>query len=79
MCDRQQDSLGKCAYYQMPNHSGNVVISVEIEVELPDGTSFTTFFRSKWFLEKYIFKGNLPVGIRADAFEDYEVEEFFTG
>lgn len=49
-----------------------------MEVILPDGASFTTFFRSKWFLDKYIFKGNLPVGIRADAFEDYEVEERFS-
>ena len=77
MCDRQQENLGKCACYQMPNRSGNVMISFEVEVSLPDGKSFTTFFRSKWFLETFILKGNLPVGIRANSFEDYVIEERF--
>ena len=44
MCDRQQESLGKYACYQMPNRSGNVVILVEMEFLLPDGALFTTFF-----------------------------------
>ena len=77
MCDRQQESLSRCACYQMFNQSGNVMISVEIKVCLPDSTSFTTIFRSKWFLETYILNGNLLVGLRADSFEDYEIKEHF--
>ena len=77
VCDRQQDNVGKCACYQMPNRSGNVIISVEIKVSLPDGNTFTTYLRSKWFLEKYILNGNLPAGVRANTFEDYEIEDRF--
>ena len=28
LCNRQQDNVGKCACYQMPNRSGNVIISI---------------------------------------------------
>ena len=77
LCDRQKDDVGKCACYQMPNRSGNVIISVEMLVRLPCGNTFTTYFWSKWFLEKYIFTGNLPAGVRADAFEDFEIEDRF--
>ena len=54
VCDRQHDNVGKCACYQMSNRSVNVIISIEIDVSLPDGNTFTSFSRGKWFLEKYI-------------------------
>ena len=75
LCDRQQDNVGKCACYQMPNRSGNVIVAIEVEVTLENGTSFNTMFRSKWFLEKYVFSAPLPAGTRAISFEDYEVED----
>ena len=79
LCDRQKDDVSKCACYQMPNRSGNVIISVEVLVCLPDGNTFKTYLRSKWFLEKYILSGSLPAGVRANSFEDWEIEDcFFT-
>ena len=51
MCDRQQECINKCACYQMTSRSGNVLLSVEVKVTLPDGSSFKTFIRSKSFLE----------------------------
>ena len=75
LCDRQQDNISKCACYQMPNRSGNVIISIEVEIRTSNGSKFTTTFRSKWFLEQYIFNGYLPIGCRATLFEDYEVED----
>ena len=79
LCDRQKDDVSKCACYQMPNRSGNVIISVEVLVTLPDGNTFKTYLRSKWFLEKYILSGSLPAVVRANSFEDWEIEDrFFT-
>ena len=75
LCDRQQDGIAKCPCYQMPNRSGNVIISVEIEVTTSNGSKFTNTFRSKWFLEQFIFNRYLPIGCRATLFEDYEVED----
>ena len=77
LCDRQQDTTGKCACYQMPNRSGNVVISAEIRVTLPDGNTFNTEFQSKWFFDNFIMSAPLPAGVRAINFEDYEVEDRF--
>ena len=77
MCDRQQETIGKCACYQMTNRSGNVVVSIEVRVTLHDGNTFNTVFQSKWFLEKYIMTAPLPAGTRAINFEDYEVEDRF--
>ena len=47
LCDRQQESLSKCACYQMPNRSGNVIVSVEVTVTTSDGNTFGTKIRSK--------------------------------
>ena len=77
LCDRQQESIGKCACYQMPNRTGNVVISVEVKVTLQDGTTFNSRLQSKWFFEKFIMTAPLPAGTRAINFEDYEVEDRF--
>ena len=78
LCDRQQESLGRCACFQMLNRSGCIKISIELEVVCGD-ISFTTVFRSKWFVEKYILKQHLPIGVTAHTFEDFEVEERFFG
>ena len=75
LCDRQQDDVSKCACYQMPNRSGNVIISIDVNINFEDGTTINTTIRSKWFLEKYIFTDPLPGGTRAVNFEDYEVED----
>ena len=75
LCDRQQDSIGRCPCYQMNNRTGNVIVTGEVVVTLGDGSSFNTFIRSKWFLENYIMSGPLPQGTRAVHFEDYEVED----
>ena len=77
LCDRQQDNVSKCACYQMINRSGNVVLSAEVQVILPDSSSFKTFIRSKWFFEKFILTGPLPPGTRASVFEDYEIGDRF--
>ena len=77
LCDRQKGNVGKCACYQMLNRSGNVIISVELLVTHPCGNTFTTYFRSKWFLEKYILTGSLPTGVRSHTFQDYEIEDRF--
>lgn len=73
LCDRQQETITKCACYQMHNRSGNVTLSTEVVVTLPDGSSFRTFLRSKWFYEKFILTGSLPCGTRASIFEDFEI------
>ena len=79
LCDRQDSSNRRCACYQMPNRSGNVMISVEVKVVCPDGSSFYTHLRSKWFFEKYIFTSEVPSGTRAHIFEDYMIgDRFFT-
>lgn len=57
----------------MPNRSGNVSIAIEVKVLCPDGSSFLTYLRSKWFFEKYIFTSELPSGTRANIFEDYVI------
>ena len=77
LCDRQMESIGKCACYQIQNHTGNVVIAVEVRITLQDGTTFNTVFQSKWFFEKFIMTAPLPAGTRAINFEDYEVEDRF--
>ena len=77
LCDRQRVDVGKCACYQMPNRSGSVIISIELRVTLPDGNTFTAYFRSKWFVEKYVLNGNLPADVRASSFEDFEIEDCF--
>ena len=73
--NRQQDNVGKCVCYQMPNRSGNVIISIEVKVVLPDGNTISTCIRSKWFLEKFILTRAFPVGTRAENFEDYEIKD----
>ena len=47
LLDRQQDNVGKCACYQIPNPSGKVIILVGIKVNLPNENTFTTFLRNK--------------------------------
>ena len=42
LCDRQREYIGKCACYQMPNRTGNVVIAVEVKFTLQVGTTFDT-------------------------------------
>ena len=75
MCDRQQDNVAKCAFYQMPNRSGNVIISIEVKVVLPDGNMISTSIRSKWFLEQFILTREFLVGTREKCFEDYKIED----
>ena len=77
LCDRQQDNISKCACYQMPNRSGNVIAAIEVTVTSSDGNSFVTKIRSKWFLETYILNSPLQSGTRAASFEDFEVEDRF--
>ena len=77
LCDRQQENLSKCACYQMPNRSGNVICAIEVTVTTSDGNSFVTKIRSKWFLETYILSSPLQSGTRAASFEDFEIEDRF--
>ena len=73
VCDRQQVSIGKGTCYQMHNRSGNVFISIEVQITIPGGSTFKTFIRSKWFSENFILAGELLPGIRASIFKDYEI------
>lgn len=77
LCDRQQESIEKCACCQITNCTGNIVIAVEIKVTLPDGSTFKTVLQSKWFFEKFMMTASLPASTRAINFEDYEVEDKF--
>lgn len=78
LCDRQDlDPSQRCACFQMPNRSGNIKVIIYVEVTLPDGSSFSTRFSSKWFLETYVLSGSFPSGVRAAQFEDYEIEDRF--
>ena len=73
LCDRQQVYIGKCACYQMHNCSGNVVISIEVQITIPGGSTFKTLIRSKWFSEKFILTGELPSVTRASILENYRI------
>ena len=75
LCDRQQEHIDKCCCFQMNNRSGNVVISIEVKVNLPNKTSFRSEIRSKWFLEKYILTKPFFGGTRSSQFQSWQVEE----
>lgn len=51
LCDRQGENSSRCACFQMTSRSGNVVVSIEVEITNPDGSKFSTMIQSKWFLE----------------------------
>jgi len=77
LCDRQGENSSRCACFQMTSRSGNVVVSIEVEITNPNGSTFTTMIQSKWFLEQYLLTAPLPAGTRASKFEDFEVEDIF--
>ena len=75
LCDRQQESIGRCACYQMNNRTGNVIVTGKVVITLADGNSFSTSIRSKWLVENYIMSGPLPQGTQATHFGYFEVED----
>ena len=73
LCDRQQLSIGKFAYYKMYNRSDNVVINIEVQITIPDGPTLKTFIRGKSFSESFILTGELPSGTRVSILENYRI------
>jgi len=60
----------------MQIRQGELVFIWTVTIDLWDGTPFITRFISNYyFMTKYILSGDLPVGIKAPVFEDYEVED----
>ena len=75
LCDKRSPNSRRCACYVMQNESAPLAIVLEIEVILPDGSSFTVEFSSQWFLEQHILTGPLPRSVNRSMFDDYDVED----
>jgi hypothetical protein len=59
----------------MINRVGNAVVLFDIDVNLSDGSLFSTRMSRKWFLKNYILSDHFSAGTGAFCFEDYEVED----
>ena len=81
LCDQQSIVLDggvvreRCGCVQMKHRLGVVIVRLELEVSLPDGTSFTGNLTSKWWNSRFLFSAPLPPGTRAANLEDLAVEE----
>ena len=79
LCDKQaiKDAniiKDKCACLQALSRNGKPVFVIEVEVQCANGNSYTTEFISSNFMKEYIFIGDLPEGVRAHQFHEFEVE-----
>ena len=59
----------------MTDRAAQVRFNLTMMVSCQDGSTFTTDFSSKWFMDQYILAGPLPHGTHAAHLEDYEVED----
>ena len=78
-CDKQgwkSDVLPtKCSCFQMNNgRKGNVDVMLEVNVDCPDGTSFSTNMSNQWFLTKFITTGLFRQGTRVAYCEEFNVD-----
>ena len=54
----------------MHNRIGNVVISIEVQIKIPNGSTLKNSIRIKWFSKNFILTGDLLSGNRSYTFED---------
>ena len=61
---------GRCPCIHM-NKTGKVAFRINLTARLENGKEFQTQFMSKHFMKTFIYRGDLPVSVKATQFEPY--------
>ena len=63
LCDRQNENLSRCACFQMTSRSGNVVISIKVEIK-----------KSRWF---YVYYGHTKQMVSRKIHSDSTITNWY--